>query len=259
MRKTFISSAALLLLSVSGQVALAAKKSTKKVEEPRVDPAPEMRVDPSLVEQYQSKAEIESRRVQQTNVQFIAVEPSIDFHQFTSFRARNEYFDVPLNGGSKSTMAPSLWVGHPTGAVWGKLVRARLGLSLSYLTFDGAQTVYQRNFGMEFRDNVSSQIFPVMASLRFTAADLDAGTAGVAPFMALSAGTMLTQVTGTLDGVSQSSWTPVTKLACGVRYSFAGANSLVGGMHAGVFSVSGSSRKAEWKGTGLTLGADFIL
>jgi hypothetical protein len=237
----------------------AAKKSAKKIDKAAVEAAPEMRIDPNLMNTYQSGAQVESKRVESSDVQFVAVEPTIDFHLFTSFHSQNEYFDVPLNGGSKSAIAPAVWLGHPTGAVWGGVIRARLGLNISYLMFDGAQTVHQRTIDQDFRDNVSAHVLPMVATVRLTSATKSEFTFGIAPWITAGGGMMLTQVSGNLDGVSQSAWTPISKLGAGLRYSLSTSNGIVGGVHAGAFAVSGSSRKAEWRGTGLTFGADLVL
>ena len=206
-----------------------------------------------------SGSNLESERIEKTGVQILAIEPAIDFHQFTSFHAHNDYFEIPLNGGSKSAIAPSIWVGHPTGAVWFGLIRVRAGLDLSYLGYDGAQSVHQRNLNLDFKDNISAHVFPVLATGRLGSVSDGGLLLGLSPWLSAGAGMMLTQVAGSLDGTSQSAWSPVTKFAGGLRYSLTGTSAFLCGISAGVFRVSGSSKKADWRGSGLTVGADVFL
>lgn len=258
MRPFLQASVVTLTLALISSEAFAAKKP-KKQETPVPPPAPEMKIDPNLINTYKSGAFIESKRVEKSDVQFIAVEPSLDMHQFTSFKARNDYFEVPLNGGSKSSIAPSVWLGHPTGAVWFSLIRVRAGLDLSYIGYDGAQTVHHRTLNLDFKDNISSHAIPLVASTRLTSATKNESTFGISPWLGAGVGMMLSQVTGSLDGTSQNAWTPISRLSGGLRYSLMSHNGFVGGVNAGVFSVSGSSKKAQWRGTGVTVGADILL
>lgn len=248
-----------LILLVSFSTEAFAKKKSKKPEEPVSQPEPEMRIDPGLIQSYQQGASLQSERIENASVQILAVEPAIEMHQFKTFVSKNDYFEIPLNGGAKSSMAPAVWVGHPTGAVWFHLIRARVGLDLSYLGYDGAQSVRQRNLGLDFKDNISAHVFPMIASLRLGSATNSESTWGVSPWFSMGAGMMLTQVSGNLDGTSQSAWSPVSKMAGGLRYSLSGSNAFLGGISAGVFQISGSSKKAEWKGSGVSLGADVFL
>ncbi len=248
-----------LSLGYGAQAAAATKNSKRKLVQPE-EKAPEMRIDPNLVQTYQTGVSAESERVETQGVQYVAVEPSIDFHQFRTFEAHNDYFEIPLNGGSKNTVAPSIWIGHPTGAVWGSMVRARAGLDLSYLSSDGGQSIHHRELNSDFKDNVAAQVLPVFATLRLTNASSSIMSyQGMSPWLSLGAGMMLTQVSGTLDGVSQTAWTPVTKVGTGVRYLLPNTKGFFGGLNAGVFSVAASSQKAVWRGTGVTIGADVVL
>ena len=256
---TFGSAMLLVLYVTFHSTESLAKKKAKEAEEPAAKPAPEMRIDPNLIQSYQKSASVESERVETSGVQILAVEPAIDLHQFQSLYAQNEYFEVPLSGGSKSTMSPSVWVGHPTGSVWFKIIRVRAGLDLSYLGYDGAQTVHQRSLNQDFRDNISAHVFPIIASARLGSATSNESIFGVSPWVTVGTGMMLTQVSGSLDGASQSAWTPISKVGAGLRYSMAGKNAFFGGVSAGVFRISGSSKKAKWLGSGVTMGADVYL
>ncbi len=245
------------LMSFPGE-AFARKKQNVK-EEPAEPPVPEMRIDPNLIKSYQDGASTESERIEKVGVQILAIEPSFDLHQFKTFKAHNDYFEIPLSGGASSAIAPAVWVGHPTGAVWFGMIRARAGLDFSYLGYDGAQAVYQRSLKQDFRDNISAHVLPVIATARLGTSGNGESSFGVSPWISLGSGMMLTQVAGNLDGISQSGWSPVTKFSGGLRYSLSGQSSFLGGISAGVFNVSGASKKAEWKGNGVTLAADVFL
>ena len=256
--KSLSSVAVALIVSCYSTEAFARKKS-KKLEEPVSAPVPEMRIDPNLIQSYQQGASVESERIEKSGVQVLAIEPALDMHQFKSFQVNNDYFDIPLNGGTKSAISPSVWIGHPTGAVWFKLIRARVGLDVSYLGYDGAQTVHQRTLNLDFKDNVSAHVFPLIATLRLGSATTNESIFGISPWLSTGTGMMLTQVSGTLDGTSQSAWSPVSKIGAGLRYSLSGHNAFLGGISAGLFGISGSSKKAQWTGSGVTFGADVFL
>ena len=246
------------VVALNGTDALARKKSKVDEKQP-FEAEPEMRIDPNLINSYQEKAAIQSEKVEQSGVQILAIEPGLDFHQLTVFKSHNDYFDIPLSGGSKTAIAPSVWVGNPVGAVWFAVVRVRIGVDASYLGYDGAQTVHQRDLNLDFRDNISAHVFPVIVSAKLGTATKNEYTLGLSPWISLGSGMMLTQVAGNLDGTSQSGWSPVSKMSGGLRYLLSGQNGILGGVSAGVFKISGSSKKAEWQGSGVTVGADVFL
>jgi len=243
------------VLAASGDEIAATSKSRNDANQA----PPEMRVDPSLLDNYRDVASREAKRVENADVQFVLIEPSLEFHQFETFSGRSDYFELPLNGDGQGAVIPRVWIGHPTGAVWSGVIRARAGFDFSYFSHDGAQNVHHRGVDLDFKDNVSTHALPLIFGVRLNTAEANMSFLGVSPWISAGAGIVMTQFSGSLDGLSQLAWTPVRKTGAGLRYAFPESTGLAGGFNLGFFSIAGSSSKVVWRGEGVAVGADIKL
>lgn len=223
-------------------------------------PAPaQMHVDPSVLNEYRNHTSVEANNIQHADLDMVGVEPAIDVYDLQRLRARNDYFTIPVETSGRTLVAPRVWVGTPHGWQPRPDMSLRLGVDLSYLTRDGAQTLHHEPLNMDVRDNITVHVFPIIPTVQWSytlpAAD---SSLRFGPWASIGVGTAMTQITGTLDGVSQSSWTAVSRLAAGL--SVGGSSpALVRSVQAGVFSVAGSSPRLDWRSRGFLVGATFVL
>ena len=248
-----------VLSFTSGSLFAASKK--QMIPEPAA-PA-QMHVDPAVLNEYRNHTAMEANSIQHVDLELISVEPAIDVYDLQKLQAKNDYFTVPVEASGRTLVAPRVWIGMPRGWELAPDMFLRLGVDLSYLNREGAQTLHQEPLNMDVRDNITVHVFPIIPTANWSYVLPGSGTGFASslrfgPWASAGVGTAMTQITCTLDGVSQSGWTPISRLAGGL--SLGGSSpTLMRSVQAGVFSVSGSSQRLEWRSRGFLVGATFVL